>query len=284
MRAFASLSAISLALAAAAAVTLAVPAGESPSPGGQAAAMSATPPRRVASLNLCTDELLLALADPGQIVSVTHLAQDPAETPLWRQARRHGRNDGSLLSVAPLRPDLVITMGGGARDRLRIAARLGIATLDLPFPQTVEDIELAIDRVAVALGRPAAGAALRRRIAGLRRTAPATRLDALWLGGGGRTYPAQSLAAEWMSLAGLRQRPIQGDRVSLETLIVAPPAVVLRSDYRSGPYSGEQRWLAPPAARRVRGARNVATDGRRWTCLGPLLSDEVERLRGALGR
>src|SRR5688500_20405940 len=90
MRAFASLLAVSLALAAPA----------------QAA------PRRVASLNLCTDELVLMLADPGQIASVTHLAQSPAETPLWRTARRYRRNDGSLLSVAALRPDLVVTMGG----------------------------------------------------------------------------------------------------------------------------------------------------------------------------
>ena len=134
MRAFASLSAISLALVAATALVAAV-AGRSSS-GDEAVVASATRaegPRRVASLNLCTDELLLALADPGQIVSVTHLAQDPAETPAWRQALRYSRNDGTLLSVAPLRPDLVITMGGGARDRLRIAGRLGSATLDLPF-------------------------------------------------------------------------------------------------------------------------------------------------------
>ena len=58
MRAFVFASAISLALAGAA----------------EAA------PRRVASLNLCTDELLLMLGEPGQIVSVTHLAQQPAET------------------------------------------------------------------------------------------------------------------------------------------------------------------------------------------------------------
>src|SRR3954471_18073727 len=133
MRAFAFVSAISLALA------------------GTAEAA----PRRVASLNLCTDELLLMLGDPGQIVSVTHLAQQPAETPLWRQARRYGRNDGSLVSVAGLRPDLVLTMGGGARDRVRIAARLGIRTLDLPYPQSLADIERAVGQVARALGREA---------------------------------------------------------------------------------------------------------------------------------
>ncbi|WP_165357616.1 ABC transporter substrate-binding protein [Sphingosinicella sp. CPCC 101087] len=267
MRVFASLSAISLALAAPA---LAEPA--------------AAAPRRVASLNLCTDELVLALAAPDQIVSVTHLAQQAAETSLWRQAQRYRRNDGSLLSVAALRPDLVVTMGGGARDRLRIAERLGIATLDLPFPLTLDDVARSVRMVARALGRPAAGGALLRRMAALRATAPAARTDTIWLGGGGRTYPAQGLAAQWMALAGLRQRPVQGDRVPLETLIARPPQVLLRSDYRSGQFSAEQRWLNHPAARRARGSRTIVTDGRPWTCLGPAMIDEIERLRSEAAR
>ena len=49
--------------------------------------------------NLESANLSLAIADPGQVVSVTHLAQQPAETPLWRQARRYSRNDGSRASV-----------------------------------------------------------------------------------------------------------------------------------------------------------------------------------------
>lgn len=260
MRAFASLSAISLALAAPASAI----------------------PARVASLNLCTDELVLALAAPEQIVSVTHLAQQEAETPLWRKARRYARNDGSLLSVAALRPDLVVTMGGGARDRLRIAARLGIPTLDLPFAQSLGDVADSIGRVARALGRPEAGAALLRRMAALIRSAPRLRRDSIWLGGGGRTVSAAGLEAQWMALAGMRQRAMAGDRVALETLIVRPPAVLLRSDYRQGQYSNQQRWLSHPAARFARSGRTLATDGRLWTCMGPLLIDEIYRLRGAI--
>src|SRR5580765_6788690 len=86
----------------------------------QAGAAEAAP-RRVASLNLCTDELLLSLADPGQIASVTYLAQQPEESTLWRQARAYPKNDGSLISVVRYRPDLVLTMGGGGRDSARIA-------------------------------------------------------------------------------------------------------------------------------------------------------------------
>jgi iron complex transport system substrate-binding protein len=262
MRVFASLLIASLALA---------------TPGDAA-------PRRVASLNLCTDELLLLLARPEQIVSVTHLAQSPAETPLWQQARRYRRNDGSLLSVAPTRPDLVVTMGGGARDRLRIAARLNIPTVDLPFAQTLADVEVGIRRLSAALGRDAAGAALLRRIAQLKTTAAPARVDAIWLGGGGRTVAPSGLEAQWMALAGLRQRPLRGDRVSLEELVARPPQILLRSDYRHGQYSGAQRWLNHPIARRPPRSRTIVTDGRRWTCMGPLLIDEVHRLRRELGR
>jgi iron complex transport system substrate-binding protein len=237
-------------------------------------------PRRVASLNLCTDELLLMLAAPTQIASVTHLAQQPAETGLWKEARRYRRNDGSLVSVAGLRPDLVLTMGGGARDRGRIARRLGIPILDLPYPQSLSDIESAVARVAAALGRRPAGMALQARMRRLQAARPKRLEDAIWLGGGGRTVAAGGLAAQWMALAGFRQRAVAGDRVTLEQLLVRPPAVLLRSDYRSGQYSGEQRWLSHPLARRARGGRSLVTDGRPWTCMGPAMIQEVERLRG----
>jgi iron complex transport system substrate-binding protein len=262
MRAFAFASALSLALAGAADAA----------------------PRRVASLNLCTDELLLLLAAPEQIVSVTHLSHAEAETPLWRQARRYRSNDGSLVSVAPLKPDLVLTMGGGARDRGRIAARLGIRTLDVPYPQTIGDVEQALASVAAALGRGKAARPVLTRIATLRASAPKRSADAVWLGGGGRSVGAASLGAQWMALSGLKQRSLAGDRITLEQLLVRPPAILLRSNYRAGQFSGEQRWLSHPLAEAKGRSRTVATDGRLWTCMGPLLAGEVLRLRRELAR
>jgi iron complex transport system substrate-binding protein len=239
---------------------------------------------RVTSLNLCTDELLLAIAAPEQIASVTHLAHKPQETTLWRQAQRYRQNDGSLLSVVGDRPDLVLTMGGGARDRARIARRLGIRIIDLPFPQRLADVEQQIRTVADALGRRPAGMRRIARLNALKRSQPRRQFDTIWLGGGGRSVQATGLAADWMRLAGFRQRPLTGDRVSLEQLLVRPPTVLLRSDYRSGEYSGSQRWLMHPLAKGTRRSRTVPTDGRAWTCMGPPMIDEVVRLRGQVGR
>ena len=73
-------------------------------------------PARVVSLNLCTDELLLALANDDQIASVTYLAKQRSETPYWRRAQSYRKNDGSLLSIAALKPDLVLI--GEVGDRV----------------------------------------------------------------------------------------------------------------------------------------------------------------------
>jgi iron complex transport system substrate-binding protein len=236
-------------------------------------------PMRVASLNLCTDELLLALADDNQIASVTHLSKQASETPYWKKAQRYRTNDGSLLSVAPMKPGLVLTMGGGVRDRASIAGRLRIRILDLPYPQSLNDIEASVAKVASALGQQERGQQIVDEMRRLRRTAPANGIDTIWLGGGGRTVPARGLAAEWMHLAGLRQRAFRGDRVSLEQLLVSPPDVLLRSDYRKSEFSGEQRWMSHPLARRTRTGKTLSTDGRRWTCMGPSLVPEILRLR-----
>jgi iron complex transport system substrate-binding protein len=267
MRAFALASAASLALAACAA----------PPPPLVESEVGAAP-QRVVSLNLCTDELLLLLADPRQIASVTHLSARAEETPLWQQARGYPANDGTMASAATAHPDLILTMGGGG-DRLRIAERLGARTIDLPFPTSLEDVVQAIRRIAAALGRHAQGEALVARIAQLRATAPGDAVDTLWIGGGGRTVAADGLEAEWMVLAGYTQRAVTGDQLQLETLLVAPPQVLLRSDYRQDQYSRGQAWLAHPLAHARGTSRTIVTDGRRWTCMGPLLIEEIERLR-----
>ena len=69
----------------------------------------------IASLNLCTDEYLLLLARPQEIASISFLSQNPLESPLWKLAKRHHSNRGSLEQVLGRKPDTLLTMGGGGR-------------------------------------------------------------------------------------------------------------------------------------------------------------------------
>lgn len=231
---------------------------------------------KAASLNLCTDEYLLLLARPNEVASVSRLAHDPADSALWRVGRRFPANRGNLESALPTRPNLILTMGGGGRATGLIARKLGVRTLDLPFPATIADVEANMVRVAAALGDADRAQPWRKRLAGIR--TPPVQHDTIFLSGGGNSIGATSLSAEWMRLAGFAQRPLPGGRATLEQLATSPPAILLRSNYRRAEVSLGQRWLDHPLAARGQSKR-IDTDGRAWTCAGPLMLHEIERLR-----
>lgn len=246
---------------------------------GLALAASAT--LRAASLNLCTDEYLLLLARPDEIVSVSHLSHDPRESTLWRQARGHGKNNGALESVVPARPSLVLTMGGGGRATSLIARRLGTRVLDLPYPAGLADIDRQAAQVAAALGDPRRALPFRRAIAELKTNRVPVVRDAVFLSAGGLSLDPASLGAQWLALAGVRQRAVPGGRLGLEELATNPPQLLIRSNYRSGQTSRNQAWLSHPLVTRLR-SRTVSTDGRPWTCAGLPMIAEIQRLRGRL--
>ena len=235
----------------------------------------------VASLNLCTDEYLLLLARPHEIASVSFLSQDPLESPLWRSARRHHSNRGSIEDVLARRPKLVLTMGGGGRSTRLLAGRLRLRSVDLASPASLTDVARNLRTVAAALGEPQRAEPWLQRLAQLQRTRPAAARDALWLSGGGSSMAPGSVGAQWLRLAGLEQRPLPGGRATLETLLLRPPSVLVRSRYRSAQVSTGARWLGHPIVRKTK-AQRLTTDGRRWTCMGPLVIGEIERLRAAL--
>ena len=245
------------------------------------ALLAASAAVRVASLNLCTDEYLLLLAEPRQVASVSFLSQDPRDSALWRTARRFPANRGSLESVVTTKPNVMLTMGGGGRATTLIARRLGIRAIDLKPAMTIEDVSGNLRTVALALGAPRQAAPWLQRLQRLRATTPRRPTDAVWISGGGQSLAVPSAGAEWMRLAGLAQRPLPGGRMSLETMLVRPPRVLVQSDYRAGQFSRGSTWLDHPIVRRAP-SRRVTTDGRAWTCMGPLMIREMERLRAAV--
>ena len=74
------------------------------------------------------------------------------------------------------------------------------------------------------------------------------------------------------------KRPLAGSRASLETLLVKPPQILVQSNYRRRQGSTDTIWLNHPIVRNLK-ARRIASDGRVWTCMGPTVIPEVERLR-----
>jgi len=111
----------------------------------------AEPPRRVVSVNLCTDQLALLLAAPGQLVSVSRLAHDPTMAALAEAAQRIPANGGKAEEIYLLRPDLVLAGTYTTRQSLDMLRRLGIRVEAFPPEQSLEDIRRHIRSMGAML-------------------------------------------------------------------------------------------------------------------------------------
>lgn len=241
-------------------------------------------PQRVASLNLCSDEYVLLLAAPGQLVSVSRLGADAQESALAARAAGLHRNRGRITDVVALTPDLVLTSSGDPNAGAS-ARRLGITVVELPQPQTLEDVRANIRRAGAALDRGAAAEAAVGAFDAALGPLSAGPVPTLLVSGGGLTIAPDGLAARYLRHAGLAQQNVPRGSISLERLLADPPAVLVTGDYHPGQMSLNQSWLAHPALAALPGrVRRLHTDGRVWTCLGPSLAPEIARLRKAVAR
>jgi hypothetical protein len=92
-----------------------------------AGSAAAEAPRRVVSMNLCTDQLAMLIAAPGQLRSVSHLATDPSASAMAEEALDHDINHGLAEEIYLMRPDLVIAGSFSNRATLDMLRRLEIA-------------------------------------------------------------------------------------------------------------------------------------------------------------
>ena len=121
-------------------------------------------PRRIISLNLCADQLVLALADRSQIAGLTHNATDPQMSAAAAQARGLPILNGSAEEVLAADPDLVIGMPARRNPAIAVLKAQKYRVVDLKSAETYDAILSSIRDVARAVGHPARGEALIARM------------------------------------------------------------------------------------------------------------------------
>ncbi|MDI1296232.1 MAG: ABC transporter substrate-binding protein [bacterium] len=124
-----------------------------------AAPPPAPAPRRIVSLNVCTDQDIVALADPAQIAALSSYARDPELSAAAGKARAFRLLRRPSEESLAIRPDLLVgyLLGGGAI----VGAPPGRwTTLGLTSAESYGAILDQIRQVAVAVGHPERGDAL----------------------------------------------------------------------------------------------------------------------------
>lgn len=246
-------------------------------------------PVRVASLNLCTDQLVLTLADPEQIASITFLSQHQESSFMAEEALRHHINYGQAEELIVLQPDLVVTLTYTTPTTLRLLRHLGFKVELFSPAKNIAGVMANIRRMAELLGQKARGEktvqAMKARLEFI--ASPyrgPTLLRGLLYEPNGYTAGAQTLRGELIRLAGWHniasEVGIKGVGViGLETLILAGPDRLILSPYAPGTHSLGQRVLNHPAVSAVTSQRDpLIVSPKLWMCGGPMNTEAVARL------
>jgi iron complex transport system substrate-binding protein len=131
-------------------------------------------PRRVVSQTVGTDDLLLALAAPGQIAALSHLARDERYSPSFQAARQVAcLTNGEAEDILSYNPDLVLVASYTQVEVVNLLRRAKVNLLIIEKFETLEDLYANTRRIGKALDREARAEALiaqwQQRVAALRR-------------------------------------------------------------------------------------------------------------------
>ncbi|HUM95598.1 MAG TPA: ABC transporter substrate-binding protein [Candidatus Competibacter sp.] len=254
---------------------------------------------RAASLTPCADQYLLGLADPSQIVAVSNYATDPGQSLFAAEARRYPSTRGGGEELVALRVEVVLTdrwMPLPVTERLE---RFGIRVVQIPLPETWDDIAATTRAIAAELERPEQGAArvadMRARLVRLaarREAAGQAPLAAYFLpdggsAGSGTFIDAVLRAAGARNLAATLGRNGWGT-FNLEQLTLAAPDVVVTGFFDQGGDTLRMAFARHPVFQRLlAGVPTIAVPDRYWICSGWFLAEAAEyiaeRLPAAAG-
>jgi iron complex transport system substrate-binding protein len=148
---------------------------------GFAVALRAGPmPMRVVSQTVGTDELLLAVAAPGQVAALSHLARDPEFSAVADEAKAYPQLqlNGDAESVIKFGPTLVLCADYSRPELVAQLRRAGVPVLIFNRYNTIEDAYANLRMLARLLGTEdraegviadcrARVATLKRRLAGV---------------------------------------------------------------------------------------------------------------------
>ncbi|HPG03302.1 MAG TPA: ABC transporter substrate-binding protein [Beijerinckiaceae bacterium] len=243
-------------------------------------------PKRIVSINQCTDELVLRLADADRVASVSWLSRDAANSNVAALADRVPVNHGLAEEVMSHRPDVVLAGAWSSRTTVEILKRLGVKLVEFDVPRTFDEARAEIRKLAAAIGEQERGEAMVRDIdAGLAALpSPKPPLRALVMQPNGFTVEKGSLVEEIMNRAGLENLAsrVGGGgylQVPLEAVALQQADVMILNGEAYGAPSLATAALEHPIIKALgRRLRVVALPPKLWTCVGPNLVEATRLL------
>lgn len=198
---------------------------------------AAAAPRAV-SLDYCSDQYLLKLAEPDQILAVSRGAgRDYSH--MRKAARSHKKIRPTTEEALALEPDIVFRQWGGGVNAEAVFGRFGAKVISLGYPEDFEGVKANIRLVAETLEQEARGEALiddmEEKLAAIPKPAPPR---ALYVTPGGVTAGAHTMIDAIFSAAGVRNIAAEEGKaywppLPAEALLMAPSELIVTGFFKA---------------------------------------------------
>jgi iron complex transport system substrate-binding protein len=246
---------------------------------------------RIVSMNVCTDQVLLKLADPSQIVGLSRFSRDA-----WVavDAHRYPILSGGAEDVLVLRPDVVVASLFDKRSTRELLKANGFHLAEFAVPQNLAEAKIQIremgeiaghpDRAAAEIARLDAALVRARQAVADRhyRVLPLTRRG--WVAGSDSFLGALLTETGLFSAAGELGFGM-GGFASLEAIVNLKPDFILVA--QAGDYAGDdgQAFLLHPALERLYPPeKRIVIPERLTECGGVMLAEALDVLVKELKR
>ncbi len=236
---------------------------------------------RVVSVNVCTDQLVLLLAEPEQIVSLSPLSVDPRTSVMAQEAVNYPINTAQSETIAVQDPDVVVAGAFNDPALLGMLESISIEVETFPITSTLSDIPGEIRRMGRVLDQTGKAEAIAAQFeADLARLPPPAEdapLAAFFLPNG-FSLGAGTLSHDILVAGGARNLSVelgmQGNgTLSLEQVILHQPDILIGAQPFGG-FSQSEEMAAHPAL----AAFPVLHSSVDWVCGVPSVLDAVSQV------
>ena len=246
-------------------------------------------PQRIVSIGLCTDQLLLMLAEREQIASLSVWAKDENMSYMIDAVGDIPLNNSSVEEVILYQPDLVVASQFSAWDTAKFLRQLGYQVKQIPPAQSIEDIYAVLRQFGEWTGnQERAEAMIQSMQQKLReiseRYAERPPKSVIVYSPNGFTIGANTLEDDLFTHAGYinlaAEMGIDGFKpIALESLIAADPDVLQVDRTLSRSDSLATAYVSHPALDKMIEHREyLDIPTRLRICAGPMIAEAIENM------
>jgi len=245
-------------------------------------------PKRIVSLSLCTDQLLLMLAPRQHIASLTRGAVDPNLSYMVAEANGFLLTGGNIEEVLPLNPDLIVGSAFASRDAIRFLRQLGYPVKLIGLPASIAEIRDLVLVFGEWVGFPERAEQVVRnmdwQLARLSKQHAAVKKTALIYSPNGYTMGSGTLENAMLNAAGFYNLAVDMgvvgfEQMTLEQLVAAQPEFLFIEKYVDNPDSLASQYVDHPVLDNMPLSKKRSfIPSQLRTCAGPMVVEAINYL------